>query len=43
MLSIKACRHSLGKYAKNLDDSEVESIRDLMYQLAFVSGRRLPK
>lgn len=36
MLSIKVCRHSLGKYAKNLDDSEVEAIRDLMYQLAFV-------
>lgn len=36
MLSIKACRRSLGKYAKNLDDSEVEAIRDLMYQLAFV-------
>lgn len=36
MLSIKAGRHSLGKYAKDLDDSEVEAIRDLMYQLAFV-------
>lgn len=36
MLSIKACRHSLGKYAKDLDDSEVEAIRDLMYQFAFV-------
>ena len=36
MLSIKACRHSLGKYSKDLDDSEVETIRDLMYQLAFV-------
>ena len=36
MLSIKACRRSLGKYAQNLDDSEVEAIRDLMYQLAFV-------
>lgn len=36
MLSIKACRRSLGKYAKILDDSEVEAIRDLMYQLAFV-------
>ena len=36
MLSIKACRRSLGKYAKNLDDSEVEAIRDLMYQFAFV-------
>lgn len=36
MLSIKVCRHSLGKYAKDLDDSEVEAIRDLMYQLAFV-------
>ena len=36
MLSIKACRRSLGEYAQNLDDSEVEAIRDLMYQLAFV-------
>lgn len=36
MLSIKACRRSLGKYAQNLDDSEVEAIRDLMSQLAFV-------
>lgn len=36
MLSIKACRRSLGKYAQNLVDSEVEAIRDLMYQLAFV-------
>lgn len=36
MLSIKACRRSLGKYAQNLDDSEVEAIRDLMYQLAFI-------
>lgn len=36
MLSIKACRRSLGKYAQNLDDSEVEAIRGLMYQLAFV-------
>ena len=36
MLSIKACRRSLGKYAQNLDDSEVEAIRDLMYQFAFV-------
>lgn len=36
MLSIKACRRILGKYAKDLDDSEVETIRDLMYQLAFV-------
>lgn len=36
MLSIKACRRSLGKYAQNLDDSEVEAIRDSMYQLAFV-------
>lgn len=36
MLSIKVCRHSLGKYAKDLDDSEVDAIRDLMYQLAFV-------
>ncbi len=36
MLSIKVCRHSLGKYAKDLADSEVEAIRDLMYQLAFV-------
>lgn len=36
MLSIKACRHSLGKYAKDLDDREIEAIRDLMYQLAFV-------
>lgn len=36
MLSIKACRRSLGKYAQNLDDSEVEAIRDLMDQLAFV-------
>lgn len=31
MLSIKVCRHSLGKYAKDLDDSEVEAIRNLMY------------
>lgn len=36
MLSIKACRRWLGEYAKNLEDSEVETIRDLMYQLAFV-------
>lgn len=36
MLSIKACRRGLGEYAKNLEDSEVETIRELMYQLAFV-------
>ena len=36
MLSIEAYRRNLGKYAKDLDDSEVEAIRDLMYQLAFV-------
>lgn len=36
MLSIKACRRSLGKYANDLDDSEIGAIRDLMYQLAFI-------
>ena len=30
------CRKCLGKYAKDLEDSEIEVIRDLMYQLAFV-------
>ena len=36
MLSIKACRKCLSDYAKNLTDSEVETIRDLMYQFANV-------
>lgn len=37
MLSIRACRKCLSDYAKNLTDSEVETIRDLMYQFAFVT------
>lgn len=36
MLSIKVARNKLGKVAGDLSDSEIETIRDLMYQLAFV-------
>lgn len=36
MLSIKVARNKLGKVAEDLSDSEIETIRDLMYQLAFV-------
>ncbi len=36
MLSIKVARNKLGKVARDLSDSEIETIRDLMYQLAFV-------
>ena len=43
MLSIKACRCSLGKYAKNLDDSEVEAITRSRVPISICSGRRLPK
>lgn len=37
MLSIKVARNKLGKVAEDLSDSEIETIRDLMYQLAFVA------
>lgn len=36
MLSIKVARNKLGKVAEDLSDSEIETIRDLMYQLVFV-------
>lgn len=36
MLSIKACRKCLKNYSKDLTDDEIENVRDLMYQLAFV-------
>lgn len=36
MLSIKVARNKLGKVAKDLSDNEIETIRDLIYQLAFV-------
>ena len=37
MLSIKVARNKLGKVAEDLSDSEIETSRDLMYQLAFVA------
>ncbi len=36
MLSIKACRKCLKNYSKDLTDDEIENVRDLMYQFAFV-------
>lgn len=36
MLSIKACRKCLKDYAIDKTDEELENIRDLMYQFAFV-------